>query len=42
MAEGGLGESAIRSYANVVKMVVASAVNEEGRNYIPGSGITLS
>jgi integrase len=29
MVEGGLGESAIRSYTNVVKMVVASAVNEE-------------
>ncbi len=27
MVEGGLGESAIHSYTNVVKMVVASAVN---------------
>ena len=30
MVKGGLGASAIRSYTNAVKMVVASAVNEEG------------
>jgi integrase len=30
MVKGGLGASAIRSYTNTVKMVVASAVNEEG------------
>jgi integrase len=30
MVEGGLGPSAIRSYTNAVKLVVASAVNEEG------------
>ncbi len=30
MLEGGLGGSAIRGYTNVVKMVIASAVNEEG------------
>jgi integrase len=35
MVEGGLGESAIRSYTNVVKMVVASAVNEEGEELYP-------
>jgi integrase len=35
MVEGGLGESAIRSYTNVVKMVVASAVNEEGEELFP-------
>lgn len=35
MIEGGLGESAIRSYTNVVKMVVASAVNEEGEALYP-------
>jgi integrase len=35
MVEGGLGQSAIRSYTNVVKMVVASAVNEEGEELFP-------
>lgn len=35
MLEGGLGESAIRGYTNVVKMVVASAVNEEGEQLFP-------
>lgn len=35
MIEGGLGESAIRSYTNVVKMVVASAVNEDGEELYP-------
>lgn len=35
MLEGGLGESAIRGYTNVVKMVVASAVNEEGEHLFP-------
>jgi len=35
MVEGGLGQSAIRSYTNVVKMVVASAVNEEGEELYP-------
>jgi hypothetical protein len=35
MVEGDLGESAIRSYTNVVKMVVASAVNEEGEELYP-------
>jgi len=30
-----LGESAIRSYTNVVKMVVGSAVNEEGEELYP-------
>jgi integrase len=35
MVERGLGESAIRSYTNVVKMVVASAVNEEGDELYP-------
>src|SRR5580704_11476758 len=35
MVKGGLGASAIRSYANVVKMVVASAVNEEGDALYP-------
>jgi integrase len=35
MVERGLGESAIRSYTNVVKMVVASAVNEEGEELYP-------
>ncbi|MGC2706349.1 MAG: site-specific integrase [Candidatus Acidiferrales bacterium] len=35
MIGGGLGESAIRSYTNVVKMVVASAINEEGEELHP-------
>jgi integrase len=35
MVEGGLGESAIRSYTDVAKMVVASAVNEEGEELYP-------
>ncbi len=35
MVKGGLGASAIRSYANAVKMVVASAVNEEGDSLYP-------
>jgi integrase len=35
MVERGLGESAIRGYTNVVKMVVASAVNEEGDELYP-------
>jgi integrase len=35
MIEGGLGASAMRSYANVVKMVVASAINEEGEELYP-------
>jgi integrase len=35
MVDGGLGESAIRGYSNVVKMVVASAVNEEGEELYP-------
>lgn len=35
MVEGGLGESAIRGYTNVVKMVVAAAVNEEGEQLYP-------
>jgi hypothetical protein len=35
MVEGGLGESAIRGYTNVVKMVVASVVNEEGEELYP-------
>jgi len=35
MVKGGLGASAIRSYTNVVKMVVASAVNEEGDALYP-------
>jgi hypothetical protein len=35
MVERGLGESAIRSYTNVVKMVVASAVNDEGDQLYP-------
>jgi len=35
MLEGGLGDSAIRGYTNVVKMVVASAVNEEGEQLFP-------
>ena len=30
MVKGGLGASAIRSYTNAAKMVVASAINEEG------------
>ena len=35
MVNGGLGASAIRSYTNVVKMVVASALNEEGDQLYP-------
>jgi hypothetical protein len=35
MVDGGLDESAIRGYANVVKMVVALAVNEEGEEVYP-------
>jgi integrase len=35
MLKGGLGASAIRSYTNAVKMVVASAVNEEGDALYP-------
>ena len=35
MVRGGLGASAIRSYTNAVKMVVASAVNEEGDALYP-------
>ena len=35
MVKGGLGASAIRSYTNAVKMVVASAVNEEGDALYP-------
>jgi integrase len=30
MVKGGLGASAIRSYSNAAKMVVASAIDEEG------------
>jgi len=35
MVKGGLGASAIRSYTNAVKMVVGSAVNEEGDALYP-------
>jgi len=35
MHKGGLGASAIRAYTNVVKMVVASAVDEEGEALYP-------
>jgi hypothetical protein len=35
MMQGGLGASAIRAYIQVVKMVVASAVNEEGEALYP-------
>jgi len=35
MVKGGLGASAIRSYTNAVKMVVASAVDEEGDALYP-------
>src|SRR5882762_4163381 len=35
MVKGGLGASAIRSYTNAVKMVVASAVNKEGDPLYP-------
>ena len=35
MVKGRLGASAIRSYTNAVKMVVASAVNEEGDALYP-------
>jgi integrase len=35
MVERGLGASAIRSYTNAVKMVVASAINEEGEQLFP-------
>jgi hypothetical protein len=35
MVEGGLGASAIRFYTNVVKMVVASVVNEKGEEVYP-------
>jgi integrase len=35
MVKGGLGPSAIRSYTNTVKMVVASAVDEEGDALFP-------
>jgi integrase len=35
MVKGGLGASAIRSYTNTVKMVVTSAVNEEGDALYP-------
>jgi integrase len=35
MVESGLGASAIRSYTNAAKMVVASAVNEEGDALYP-------
>jgi len=35
MVKGGLGASAIRAYIQVVKMVVASAVNEEGEALLP-------
>jgi integrase len=35
MVDGGLGASAIRAYTNVVKMVVASAINEEGEELYP-------
>lgn len=35
MIDGCLGTSAIRSYTNVVKMVVASAVNEEAEQLYP-------
>jgi integrase len=35
MVNGRLGESAIRSYTNVAKMVVASAINEEGEELYP-------
>lgn len=35
MVKGGLGASAIRSYTNAAKMVVASAVNEEGEELYP-------
>src|SRR5260370_40832601 len=35
MVKGGLGASAIRSYTNAVKMVVGSAINEEGDTLAP-------
>ena len=35
MVAGGLGASAIRAYTNVVKMVVASAVDEQGEQLHP-------
>ena len=35
MVKGGLGASAIKSYTNAVKMVVASAANEEGDALYP-------
>jgi integrase len=35
MVKGGLGASAIRSYTHAVKMVVASAVNDEGDALYP-------
>ena len=35
MVKGGLGASAIRSYTNTVKMVVASAVDEQGEQLHP-------
>lgn len=35
MVKGGLGASAIRNYTNAVKLVVASAVNEEGDELYP-------
>ncbi|HEY0701423.1 MAG TPA: tyrosine-type recombinase/integrase [Candidatus Acidoferrales bacterium] len=35
MVKGGLGASAIRSYTNAAKMVVASAINEEGDALYP-------
>jgi hypothetical protein len=35
MVKCGLGASAIRSYTNAVKMVVVSAVNEEGHALFP-------
>jgi hypothetical protein len=42
MVEGGLGESAIRGYTNVVKMVVLRRAMKRASSYTPGSGITLS
>jgi hypothetical protein len=42
VASGELGPKSIGNYTQIVKAVVASAVNEEGEQIHPGNGITSS
>jgi hypothetical protein len=42
MSEAGLSPKTIVNYVQVVKLVVASAVNEEGEQIYRANGITIS